>query len=161
MGFWVATTKNGRGSGNVCRPTVTSVSCIAWSSAACVLGGVRLISSASRKFVNTGPGRNSSWCRPDEGSSLMMSVPVMSDGVRSGVNCTRRNSMASVSAAEQAHQHEVDDLGLPDNHPADLVLDPLPGVGEPADGRGVVVRRLAVRFDRRCDSWFGGRHVVS
>ena len=40
--------------------TDTWRSCIASSSAACVLGGVRLISSASSRFVNTGPGRNAS-----------------------------------------------------------------------------------------------------
>ena len=49
-----------------------------------------------------------------------------------------------VPAAEQAHQHQVNDLGLPDNHAADFVLDPLPAIGQPADRRGVVVHRLAV-----------------
>jgi hypothetical protein len=39
--------------------TVTCRSSIASSSAAWVFGGVRLISSASRMLVNTGPGRNS------------------------------------------------------------------------------------------------------
>ena len=36
-------------------PTVTACSCIASSKAACVFGGVRLISSASSMFVKTGP----------------------------------------------------------------------------------------------------------
>jgi hypothetical protein len=36
-------------------PAVT-VSCIDWSSAACVFGGVRLISSASTMFAKTGLG---------------------------------------------------------------------------------------------------------
>ena len=35
---------------------VTCRSCIASSSAACVFGGARLISSASRRFVKIGPG---------------------------------------------------------------------------------------------------------
>ena len=35
--------------------TVTRCSCMASSSAACVLGGVRLISSASTMFAKTGP----------------------------------------------------------------------------------------------------------
>ena len=39
--------------------TVTCPSCIASSSAAWVFGGVRLISSASSRPVNSGPGRNS------------------------------------------------------------------------------------------------------
>ena len=32
----------------------------------------------------------------------MTSVPVMSDGIRSGVNCTRRNSRSSVRASVRA-----------------------------------------------------------
>ena len=66
-----------------------------------------------------------------------------------------------VPAAEQAHQQEVDDLVLADDDPADFLLDPLAGVGEPANGRGVVVRGLAVRFDQGHGAWFGGRHVGS
>src|SRR6266851_5745541 len=46
MGFWVARTKNGDGNGRVCVPTVTVRSCIASSSALCVLGVARLISPA-------------------------------------------------------------------------------------------------------------------
>jgi hypothetical protein len=38
---------------------VTCRSCIASSSAACVFGGARLISSARRRFAKIGPGRNS------------------------------------------------------------------------------------------------------
>ena len=38
---------------------VTCRSCIASSSAACVFGGARLISSPSRRLAKTGPGRNS------------------------------------------------------------------------------------------------------
>ena len=45
-----------RRSGNVVPSTVTCRSCIASSSAACVFGGVRLISSASSRPVKTGPG---------------------------------------------------------------------------------------------------------
>ena len=37
-------------------PTVTCCSCIASSSAACVFGGVRLISSARMMLANIGPG---------------------------------------------------------------------------------------------------------
>ena len=47
---------NGRSSGRVTPSVVTCRSCIASSSAACVFGGARLISSASRRLVKIGPG---------------------------------------------------------------------------------------------------------
>ena len=56
-GLAVASTWNGAASGNVVPSTVTWRSCIASSSAACVFGGVRLISSASSTPVKIGPGR--------------------------------------------------------------------------------------------------------
>ena len=86
IGFCVATTMNGSGSGRLTPSTLTWRSCIASSSAAWVFGGVRLISSASNRLVNTGPGRNAS--SPDRS----VIVPVRSDGSMSGVNCTRRKS---------------------------------------------------------------------
>jgi hypothetical protein len=59
-----------------------------------VRGVVLLISSARRTLVNTGPGLNSNsfffW--------LNMDTPVMSDGRRSGVNCT-------LFSAERAIRH--------------------------------------------------------
>lgn len=57
MGFWVAMTRNGSGSGKLAPSTVTCRSSIASSRADWVFGGVRLISSASSRFVNTGPSR--------------------------------------------------------------------------------------------------------
>ena len=58
-GFCVAITMKGRG--RECdRPSiVTWLSFIASSSADCVFGVVRLISSASRKLLKIGPGLNS------------------------------------------------------------------------------------------------------
>ena len=56
-GFEVASTWNGRGSWKLVPSTVTCRSAIASSSADWVLGAVRLISSASRMPVNTGPAR--------------------------------------------------------------------------------------------------------
>ncbi len=50
---------NGSGNGRGLPSTLTWRSSIASSSAACVLGGVRLISSASSRLVNTGPEWNS------------------------------------------------------------------------------------------------------
>ena len=58
IGLSVARTMNGSGSLRVCPSTLTWPSPIASSSAAWVFGGVRLISSASSSWVNTGPGRN-------------------------------------------------------------------------------------------------------
>ena len=78
--------------------TVTWRSCIASSSAACVFGGARLISSARRRLAKTGPGRNSKsasrWFQIDE--------PVTSDGSRSGVNCTRAKPRPVTVANERA-----------------------------------------------------------
>ena len=77
---------------------VTCRSCIASSSAACVFGGARLISSASRRFVKIGPGRKlevaSRWFQIDE--------PVTSEGIRSGVNWMRANRMPVTCANERA-----------------------------------------------------------
>ena len=86
IGFCVANTKNGSSSGYVRACTVTRCSCIASSNADCVLGGVRLISSARTMFAKIGPGTKFIARRPVFASSWMMSVPVMSDGIRSGVN---------------------------------------------------------------------------
>src|SRR4051812_3986825 len=71
---------------------------MASSSADCVLGGVRLISSASTMWLKTGPGTKTRCRRPVCGSSWMMSVPVMSEGMRSGVNWMRENLRSSTWA---------------------------------------------------------------
>ena len=67
-----------------------------------------------------------------------------------------------VAPTEHAHHEEIDDLGLSDDHAADFVLDPFLGVGEFADGRGVVVDWVAIRIDRGCGHGlgFGNRHGV-
>jgi hypothetical protein len=78
---------------------VTLCSCIASSSAACVRGGARLISSASTMFANTGPRtKRKARCPPPLSSRI--SVPVMSLGTRSGVNWMRRNSSRIASASD-------------------------------------------------------------
>ena len=59
IGFCVATTKNGLGTGWVMPPIVTWCSCITSSRADCTLAGARLISSVSRKLTNTGPSSTS------------------------------------------------------------------------------------------------------
>ena len=64
---------------------------MASSSADCVFGGVRLISSASSTLAKIGPCTKVQVRWPETGSSSMMSVPVMSVGIRSGVNWMRLN----------------------------------------------------------------------
>ncbi len=90
MGFCVASTKNGWGSSCRCPPAVTCFSCMASSRAAWVLGGVRLISSASTTLAKIGPFRKRVSRAPVARFSSMTSVPVMSPGIRSGVNWMRR-----------------------------------------------------------------------
>ena len=58
MGFWVAKTKNGGSSLWTSPAMVTFFSCMASRSAACVLGGVRLISSANTILAKMGPLMN-------------------------------------------------------------------------------------------------------
>jgi hypothetical protein len=59
IGFCVAITMNGRASLCVAPSIVTCPSCMHSSSADCVLGLARLISSTSTRLAKTGPGRNS------------------------------------------------------------------------------------------------------
>src|ERR671920_742958 len=116
---------------------------MASSSADCVFGGVRLISSASTMFAKIGPGANTICRRPVVVSSWMMSVPVMSDGIRSGVNWMRLNFRSStregvdeqrlrqprhaddeaVAADEQRQEHFRDHVVLPDDQLAQLADD--------------------------------------
>src|SRR5437763_7782964 len=98
IGFWVASTKKGDGKEWVWPAAVTWCSCIACSSAACVLGGVRFTSSASTMFANTGPRTKRKLRLPVLWSSSMISVPVISEGMRSGVNWMRENLRSSVCA---------------------------------------------------------------
>src|ERR687886_1775637 len=95
IGFCVAITMNGRPSSYEIPSTVTCCSCMHSSSAACVFGDARLISSTRRRFANTGPGLNSNafarW-------SYTL-TPVTSDGSRSGVNCSRENDASNERAS--------------------------------------------------------------
>src|SRR6266516_6240797 len=95
IGFWVAITMNGRASSFVTPSIVTCCSCMHSSSAACVFGEARLISSTSSRLANTGPGLNSNslerW--------LKTFTPVTSEGRRSGVNCMREKETSSERAS--------------------------------------------------------------
>src|ERR671930_1344293 len=94
IGFWVAMTMKGLTSSYVWPSIVTWFSCMHSSSAACVFGEARLISSTRSRLANTGPGLNSNsferW--------LKTFTPVTSDGSRSGVNWSRENEASSERA---------------------------------------------------------------
>ena len=98
IGFCVAITRNGASSARVTPSLVTRRSAIASSSAACVRGGARLISSARTMFAKSGPGRNSKlavrWSKIEE--------PVTSEGIRSGMNWMRANPSEVTWANERA-----------------------------------------------------------
>src|SRR5579862_969337 len=96
MGFCVARTKKGSGSRCVSPMTVTRRSCIASSSADCVLGEARFISSASTRLPKSGPGWKTNCRRPS--TSLRIGLPVMSPGSRSGVNWMRFASSRNACA---------------------------------------------------------------
>ena len=67
-------------------------------SAAWVLGGVRLISSARMTLAKIGPRTKRNTRRPVVRSSSRTSEPVMSEGIRSGVNWMRPKDRSSTSA---------------------------------------------------------------
>ena len=116
--------------------TVTLCSCMASSRADWVLAGARLISSARTMLAKTGPWTNSNSRRPPAPDSWMMSVPVMSAGIRSGVNWMRLKLRSKrlgeggdqqglgeagdahqegVAAGEEADRELLDDLVLADD----------------------------------------------
>ena len=88
-------TKNGAGSARVSFSTVTWCSSIASSSALCVFGPARLISSASSTWANTGPGWKTN-CSLLRSKTL---TPTRSLGIRSAVNCTREKRSPSDTAS--------------------------------------------------------------
>ena len=138
IGFCVARTRNG-GSSTCVSPSIeTWRSCIASSSAACVFGGARLISSARRMFVKTGPALNSNvasrWFQTD--------APVTSDGQQVGREldageaeprdrgerpCGERLGETGdvleehVAVGEHAREDELQPVALSDDGPLDLV----------------------------------------
>ncbi len=71
---------------------------MACRSAAWVFGGVRLISSARSRLAKIGPGTKRKARFPVVWSSSSTSVPVMSDGMRSGVNWMRLKERSRASA---------------------------------------------------------------
>ena len=94
VGFWVAMTKKGSGRRRVSPSAVTWCSSIASSSALCVLGVARLISSARITWANTGPG----WNLNAPLSRSYTDTPMISAGSMSLVNWMRWKSRPSVLA---------------------------------------------------------------
>src|SRR6266850_1296243 len=84
-GFCVASTMNGLGNGYVEWSSDTCASFMASSKLDCVLGVVRLISSASTMLVKSGPGLNTKSPR----SAWYTVTPRMSEGSMSEVNWMR------------------------------------------------------------------------
>ena len=140
----MAITKKGSSSRCEVCATVTCFSCMASSSADCVFGVARLISSASSRLVNIGPGWKPSDFLPSP-FSCTTDVPITSAGIRSGVNWMREYFSATacasvrtsivlpearralqqhVPAGQQGDQHALDHFRLADdrlgNFPADL-----------------------------------------
>ena len=159
MGFCVARMKNGSPSACRTRPTVTCRSCMASNKAACVLGGVRLISSARITLENSGPSRKRNSRLPVVRFSTITSVPVMSAGVRSGVNWMRLKLRLSVRLKvliinvlarpgtpskrqcprlKRQIEQFFDDRRLADDDLAQLVHDLAAGGVEFLDGGGIV-----------------------
>ena len=97
-GFWVATTRNGDGTGCRTPSTVTVRSSITSSSADWVFGDARLISSAMTMLAKTGPG----WNSKSRVAWLKIVTPDTSEGSRSGVNWMRRHSPFTVAAMARA-----------------------------------------------------------
>ena len=95
MGFWVAMTMNGASSSYVVPSTVTCRSSMHSSSADCVLGEARLISSPTTMLAKIPPGRNSN----SRVSWLKTETPVTSEGSRSGVNWMRRTVQSMLRAS--------------------------------------------------------------
>ena len=111
---------------------MTWYSCIASSSAACVLGGVRLISSARMMFEKIGPRMKRMTRLPVARSSSITSAPRMSDGMRSGVNwmrlnrrCDRLGELLDEQRLREPRHAPQQDVTAGEKRNQDLADDPL------------------------------------
>ena len=138
IGFWVASTMNGVGSGRVMPSTVTCCSSIASSSADCVLGVARLISSASTTWATIGPG-----------AELELAGALVVD--RDAGDVARQQVGRELDALEGAAGRARQALGQHRLADAGHVLDQqMPGGREPDDGQlGLGVFSNQDLLDRR------------
>ena len=137
IGFWVAITRNGSGTGWVSWPIVTWRSCITSRSADCTLAGARLISSARRKLQKTGPSSVSKppvvgpvdagaheVGRDEVGREL---DPLERAAEHGGRRLDRQRLREArdaldqqVAAGDEAHEHPLEHLVLPRDDALDL-----------------------------------------
>ena len=165
IGFCVASTRNGDGTGKVWPPIVTWRSCMTSSRADCTLAGARLISSASRKLPNTGPSSMSN--EPVSGPEDAGADEVGGDEVGRELHAPERaaehageradgqglgqagNALEQhVTLGEERDEQPLEHRVLADDHPLHLVeraLERRAGLLE-----GVGARRLG--RDRSCES---------
>ena len=136
----MAITRNGCGSGYEWTSTVTWPSFIASSSADCVLGVVRLISSASRMLVNIGPRLNSNCCSMRRvhrdaqhvgGQHVAGELHALKAAIESAGQGLSERGLADpgdafnqqVSAGENGNQRQADDVVLAANDFAQRVFE--------------------------------------
>ena len=137
-GFCVASVMNGRSSGYETPSIVTWSSCMHSSSAACVFGDARLISSTSRMFAKTGPGAEL------ELVALLVEDVDAGDVGRQQVGRELQPREAAVDRArERLRQHRLPDAGE--------VLDDQVPLGDEA--QHAQAQRLARARARRAGGW--------
>jgi hypothetical protein len=153
IGFWVASTTNGSGSSWRTPATVTARSCIASSSADCVLGVARLISSASSTWWNTGPGLeleaplarllDEDGAAGHVGGHQVGRELHAAEGELGGVGERAHQARLAqargaldqhVPAGERRHEQVLDQHALTEHHPRDGVAQARERFGEAADG---------------------------
>ena len=137
IGFCVAITRNGAGTGCVSWPIVTWRSCITSSSADCTFAGARLISSASRKLQKTGPSSVSKSAGAgaedagadevgrDEVGRELDPLEAAAEHLGGGLDRQRLGEARDafdqeVAAGEQADEDALEHRVLPGDHALDL-----------------------------------------
>ena len=140
----MAITRNGGSSSCVAVPLVTVCSCMASSSADCVLGVARLISSASTRCAKIGPGwKRSAFVPPsriddhaadDVGghqvgreldARILQVQHARKRPQQRGLAQARNAFEQHVAARQQADQHAIDDVLLADDDLSDFLADPV------------------------------------
>ena len=161
MGFSVAITMNGLGSSMRSPPIVVAPSAMASSIADCVLALDRLISSSNTKLAWIGP----IWVENRWVEKSNTWVPTRSDGMRSGMHCTRRLGRGGLGQAGHGFDEDVAacdhrgdqrfaQVGLSDQRLGESGAD---AVGELPCASQVILRQRGGRR-RHGRAHGGGRH---